>query len=134
MSWKEFFTGQTRKFTFDDLDCPEFWIRMKVMGAYPYGKNIEDGALIEKLEKEQKESDGVSLAVITQQATISDRMLAGLIVEWNLTHPETDDPLPLPTVEDNSSLRVLPLAFITAINEWAADVRGVEEVPQSKGN
>lgn len=128
MGWKEFYTQQTRKFVFDELGCPDFWVRMKVMAAYPYGKSIEDGALIDELA-EQLEGEKVSLSLVAKQADISDQMMVSLLVEWNLTDPETDEPLPLPTKEDTQSLRVLPNAFIALLNEWAAEAKGVPEVP-----
>jgi len=44
------------------------------------------------------------------------RILAELILDWNLTHPVTGEPLPIPK-KSRDSLDLLPLEFIMRLNE-----------------
>jgi len=99
MGWKEYRKKRVKRYTFEDMDCPEFWVDIVGAEALEYG-------LTEVQE----------LETVEEQKAV----LVKVIVDWYITDPETDEPLPHPS-EDDSVLNKLPIEFIKQIFVWATE-------------
>ena len=119
MGWKEYLAQRRKRYTFEELECPDFWIEMRGLESFSHGESIEIAARMQDLSDDDE----------TLKA--SHELLAKVITGWNLTDPETDEVLPLPR-EDISSLLKLPNEFIIKMNEWVAERMNPEEAVPPK--
>lgn len=99
MGW---FKPKTFRVTFEELGYPQFWIDVKEPGSFLLGEADE---ITEPLE-----GDDVSAENIAE-------VLCKMIMDWNLTDPETDVPLDIPTEKDSSSILRLPTSFLRYLQE-----------------
>lgn len=67
-------------------------------------KNVETGADGKPVDMEKAHLE-------------ADRVRAGLVAEWCVWDPDTDEPLPLPTREDPSPLNRLPSGIFRKIDD-----------------
>lgn len=121
------FKPKTFRVEFEGLGYPQFWIDVKEPGSFLLG---EADAITEPLE-----GDDVSAENIAE-------VLGKMIMGWNLTDPETDVPLDVPTEKDSSSVLRLPTSFLRylqeAINSQTEDYtvegavkKGIEMPPEA---
>jgi len=99
MGW---FKPKTFRVDFEELGYPQFWIDVKEPGSFLLGEADE---ITEPLE-----GDDVSAENIAE-------VLCKMIMDWNLTDPETDVPLDIPTEKDSSSILRLPTSFLRYLQE-----------------
>jgi hypothetical protein len=111
MSWEKFYAQDAKTYSFESLGCPEFRVTMRDARALPYGRIRQ----IQRLATEQERLQAAGEEVPDELIDRYMATLAGLIVYWNLTDPETKQPLPVPTPHDLSSFDRLPMAFIEAL-------------------
>lgn len=119
MGWKEYLAQRCRKYTFEEIGLPEFYVKLRGLESFPHGESL-------KMAEEMRNMSD-------EEATrASHELLKKMIVEWNFTDPETDEPLPLPR-EDIEALLKLPNEIIIKINEWVGERMNPENVvpPQS---
>jgi len=107
MGWKEYLAQRHVRYTFEEFGCPEFWVEMRGLESFSHGQSLE---LAEKLRNASDEDT----------VEESHKLLAMLIKDWNLTDPETGEPLPIPK-EDRSSLLKIPHEFVLKLDEWVAE-------------
>jgi len=89
---------------------PEFWVKL----ADPATK--EHGWLAKLGTTRRVDPDKMSEEDVRRMFDDQKRILAELILDWNLTHPVTGEPLPIPK-KSRDSLDLLPLEFIMRLNE-----------------
>lgn len=108
--WSLFREANSHRYSFDKIGAPDFYVKMLHPGIIPYGKLLSlfpEGETGDSKEEDQKKS-------------LSS--LAYLIVEWNLTNPETDEPLEVPTEQNYGVLQLLPTAFMRMLFAWEGDL------------
>lgn len=96
------FKPKTFRVEFEELGYPQFWIDVKEPGSFLLGEADE---ITEPLE-----GDDVSAENIAE-------VLGKMIIGWNLTDPETDVPLDVPTKKNSSSVLRLPTSFLRYLQE-----------------
>jgi len=108
---RELQKSKARRITLDDAGCPNFWVLLIDPSTQPYGWLV-------KMGKGRRTTDLTEMPPEEIEEVFKDqkKMLIDLIVDWNITHPETGEPLPIPR-ESNDSIDLLPIQFITLINE-----------------
>ena len=99
MPWK---INRSKRLTLKDFDYPDFWIEVKS----PVGSLYSEIEAMSDMDSETSEA----LAIV-----------AGYIKDWNLTDPDTDEKLNVPTKEAPDSLKRLPLAVIMLIRNYISD-------------
>lgn len=100
MSWegyKKRLKKSLVKTTLEELGLPEFSLTLRPPVARPWGETKRLGMTAAKVD----EIDPL------EAVELIERQVAENILEWNLTDPETDEPLPIPA-EDPSVLERLP--------------------------
>lgn len=113
MGWKEYLAKRRRRHTFDELGCSDFWVELRGLESFTHGESLEMMKQMDELSDSE-----------TIDAT--HKLFQKIIVDWNLTDPETDEPLPIPKKDPESLLR-LPNEFIIQMNRWAAEGLNPEE-------
>jgi hypothetical protein len=121
MGWKDYLAKKSRVYTFEDFGCPDFWVKMRGLESFTHGESLQMMKEMENLSDEES-------------VEASHNLFKKLVIDWNLTDPETDEPLPLPKVDTESLLR-LPNEFIVQMNKWAAEGLNVDAaVPPQSGS
>lgn len=147
MSWEKY--KKVAKHNFKEFGCPSFWVELLRLDAQPYGERTdvtneldeEVRAQLEALVTEGMvdEAAAIQIAVkhpdAAQQITeLADKQLARNIANWNLTHPKTDEELPVPAEDDTSSLEALPREFVAQMHVWLReDSELAQRIPKKKG-
>jgi hypothetical protein len=112
MGW---YKPKTVKHTFEKLGYPELWVELKLPQSMAYG---------EAKEFQSMEADEESFK----------RILAKVVLGWNLKDPVTDKDLPLPS-EDPNSVDALPIEFFMSIQEaFANAVEGAGPNPEKSSS
>lgn len=126
MGWKEYQAKQSVRHTFDELGCPDFYVDLRRVDAFPYGYVKEYG------KSDTIDPETATREEIEAQLETNDEILAMCIADWNITHPETNESLPVPTSKDWSSLDALPSEFVAQMHEWLGeDSELSQRVPRS---
>lgn len=133
MSWKEFKQQSVKRYTFEEIGAPGFWVEMRTLDSMPWGK-------AKRYAKDPDMSDDE----VEREA---EQILVRSIIRWNITDPKIAENyermgrnpdeaplLPIPN-EDLRSLDKLPSAFIAKLHEWlsAGMQLGAEKVPTMSG-
>lgn len=101
MGW---YTQKVKKVTFEEFGAPNLYVVFKDMNSLPYGQARAMQKRYENLDKDnpsQEAAEDILSEVIP------------LIIEWNVTHPETGEALPRPTNIDG--FEVLPMEVLMHI-------------------
>lgn len=145
MGWKEYKEKLGIKHNFAKFGCKDFWVKLRRIDSYAYGETKKtDSMTPEELEKavEEAKKDKRKAEELRRR---NERDLVGCIMEWNITDPTIQDdpdasreekeaPMPLPTVDDVTSLEKLPLEFIVAMMEWLeADSEIAKKISKATG-
>jgi len=119
MGWEAYRKKRVVRHDFGEQGCGEFWVDLLSMDGLPYGESKKFRNLDMASEQGMRESE---------------KILAGHIVNWSLTDPETGEPLPVPTKKDPSPLDKLPSEFILLMFRWMGeDSKAAQLVPQETG-
>lgn len=116
MTWQEYRDKKKIRVELESIGLPGFYLIIKDPGAYT----------LPELE---------ALGELSPQSGPKEfrRALPHVILDWNLTHPDTDKLLPLPS-KDVKSLDVLPMDIFNEIGRAITKALGVEgAVPEKKG-
>jgi hypothetical protein len=104
MGW---YKPKISRFTFEKIGYPDLWVDLRLSGSFTYG------------ETKAIQAKFASSNTGEVNPEIMEEVMSMEIVGWNLTHPETDKPLPVPS-KDAKSIDALPLEFIVSIQESLA--------------
>lgn len=147
MSWEKY--KKTAKHNFKDFGCPGFWVELLRLDALPYGESSDATENLDEETRSKLESfiagglvdEEAAMQIVLKDretaqkvAELADQQLAKNIANWNLTNPQTDEELPVPTEEDTSSLKVLPREFVAQMHIWLReDSELAQRIPKKKG-
>lgn len=112
VSW---YKSRYNRITLVEYDREDLWIDVLDPSSLLYGEQ-EDFA--KKFSEVGEDFEGQSAAV--------RGLVSRLVLDWNLTHPKTDEPLPIPS-EDPDSVKALPMDLVNKIIRTG----GGEENPPS---
>lgn len=121
MSWETYRKNKTKEYTFESIGAPDFWVKMISMDTMRYGESKELREDTEKIQEESSDDD-----------ELMRKLLSRYIIAWNLTDPDTDEPMPVPS-KDISALDKLPMDFIAQLNLWLEENSALKEmVPNAR--
>ena len=141
MGWKEYKEKLGVKHTFEQFGCKDFWVKLRRLDSFPYGKS--------------KKSSSVSQGQLTEAASdpkkieeyrkeIEDQLIV-CILDWHIPDPTIQDnasvsdedkakSMPPPVSDDVTSLDKLPSEFIGAMFIWLREDSDLaKRVPKVKG-
>jgi len=87
--------------TLEELGLPDFWIKLRPPVGRPWGETKRLGMTAASRE-DIDPAEAIQLV---------ERQVAESVLDWNLTDPETDEPLKTPS-EDPSVLEHIPMEVI----------------------
>jgi len=118
MGWDDYYKRSAKRYSFDELGCPDFWVEMRSLLSFPYGetKKLMAAATLENPE------DAIR---------VTEELLSRCIVDWNLTDPKTGIVLPLPE-HDRASFSKIPSEFFFKMQQWLIEEATVA-VPAPSG-
>ena len=128
MSWKAYLATLGVRHTFEKFGLPDFYVILRRVDSYPYA-NIKKRAP-RQIDIAQLEANPELAAELQRE---QEDLLAQAVMEWNLTDPNTDQPLALPK-DDPTALDVLPTEFVVQLNMWLVeDSTLAKTVPNPRG-
>jgi len=122
MGWREYLESRRKRYTFEDLGCPDFWVELRPLLTFPYGeiKDLIAAAACPLASEEDTEA----------AIEVAEKLLVNCIVDWNLPDPETGAILPLPK-QDMSVLKRSPGEFIFSMQKWLIEEASTAVPPVS---
>lgn len=120
-SWmKQLQLAKAKEILLNTLGLDGFWVKITDPATKPYGWFAKLGAI----RKIPEETSNLSEEELEEMFKEQRRVVADLIVDWNLTHPETGEVLPIPSEAKDgvSSLDILPVSLITLISDQIGEL------------
>jgi hypothetical protein len=118
MSWKEYLAKRRYRLTLEKLDMPDFWIELRELKTLTIAE-------FKKLTSIKPGTDPESL----DASKVID-VIGPLVTAWNLTDPETGEPLPIPSKAGDKIDRI-PIDILLFINTEMSEREKAATVPQT---
>lgn len=114
------YKSKTKKVDLEKFGAPELYVAFQDVSSLPYGDARALQKRISSLDAENPD-EGQATQVLSE--------IIGLILEWNITDPQTGEAIPKPTKPEDFD--VLPMEVLMYLLEQSF---GGEESPLAKEN
>lgn len=119
MSWEKYFEAKTERHELDDFGLDEFYVDLLSLDTFEYG---DVKGYLEAVDVSSPEE------VTAEDMEENDETLARCIVDWNISHPRTGEDLPVPDLDDCSSLDALPQELIAQFHLWLQEDSDIQSM------